>query len=373
MTTDRSGPIVEVLDDSAISGLAPEWDDLLADSEAPTVFLTWAWVSSWEETLGRNQRLVIAVARRPTDRLLVGIAPMAIERRIVGRVLAYRALQFAGSGVAASDHLDLVIRTGYEHVAEPLWSAVCAVRGWDVFALDGLRPGSRVAELMSRRSGFRARYVEHTTCPAVALPGSWEDYVASLGHHLRRNLKRYPRMLERDSGKPVTYRTALRPEDVDETIRGLASLHLATHAQQNTVSTFAADDVVKFHQLVATRFLAQGMLRLYRLDVGGSIAAAAYCFSYGGVVSFFQTGYDPNWGRYGPGRQVTGYAIRAAIEERAHRFDFLRGNEAYKMDWRAEPVFDERIWMPVSPIGRILIALRTVARRTTHRLDTPVR
>jgi CelD/BcsL family acetyltransferase involved in cellulose biosynthesis len=368
MTTDRDHPVVEVIDDADLVHLAEEWDDLLAHSEAPTVFLTWAWVSSWRETLGSNQRLLIATARRPADGLLVGIAPMTVERRVDGRLLRYRALQFAGAGAAASDHLDLIIRTGYEQVAVPLWSAIIEIGEWDVFALDGLRPRSRLANLMSRQPGYKARYIEPTQCPVLTLPDSWEEYEASLGRNLRRNLRRYARKLDFDSTEPVIQHTVVSPEEVDRTIRKLASLHVKAHAAAGTESSFAGDDVVQFHLLVAARFLDLGILRLHRLDVGTSIAAIEYCFSYGDVVSYFQTGYDLRWSRYGPGRQIMAHSIRAAIEEGATYFDFLRGDEEYKQAWGAELAFDERIWMPASALGRVVIPARAVARKAARKL-----
>lgn len=356
-----------VIDESSFADLADEWDDLLANCEAPTVFLTWAWVSSWRETLGRNQRLSIATARRPADGLLVGIAPMAVAHRVDGRLLRYRALQFAGAGTAASDHLDLMIRTGYEHIAEDLWAAIAELGGWDVFALDGLRPDSRLASLMSQVVGYTTRRVERMPCPVITLPDSWEAYEASLGRNHRRNLRRYARKLDDDAEGPVTLRIVTRPDDVDDTVRELASLHLKAHAAQGTKSSFAIDEVVEFHRLVAVRFLAAGMLRLFRLDIGTSAGAIEYCFSYRDTVAAFQTAYDPKWGRYGPGRRVVAEAIRIAIEEGAHRFDFLRGNEPYKEVWGAVPEFDERIWMPASPLGRVIIPLRAATRWTTGR------
>jgi CelD/BcsL family acetyltransferase involved in cellulose biosynthesis len=368
VTTDRDHPVIEIIDDDALVHLAEEWDDLLAHSEAPTVFLTWAWVCSWRETLGSEQRLLIATARRPADGLLVGIAPMTVERRVDGRLLRYRALQFAGAGAADSDHLDLIIRTGHEQVAAPLWSAIIEIGGWDVFALDGLRPGSRLASLMSLHPGYKARYIERRQCPLLTLPDTWEEYATSLGSNLRRNLRRYARKLDLESTEPVTQHTVVRPAEVDRTIRELASFHVEAHVAAGTESSFAGDDVIQFHLLVAARFLDLGMLRLHRLDVGTSIAAIDYCFSYGNVVSSFQTGYDPRWSRYGPGRRILGHSIKAAIEEGATHFDFLRGDEEYKQAWGADMVFDERIWMPASALGRVVIPARTVARRAARRL-----
>jgi CelD/BcsL family acetyltransferase involved in cellulose biosynthesis len=117
-----------------------------------------------------------------------------------------------------------------------------------------------------------------------------------------------------------------------------------------------------FHQRVAGEFLRRGRLRLHRLDVGGEPIAVIYCFRYGDVVSFYQTGYDARYGRYGPGRRIMAHAVASAIDEGARVFDFLRGDEPYKKGWGAESRHDDRILMPTSARGRAILAARGAVR-----------
>ena len=153
--TGRTAPPVPavhvVRDDAGLAALSAEWDRLLASSRVATPFLTWAWISAWRETLGRNAELRLAVARNPDDGSLVGIAPFAeTSDRKAG--IPHRVLRFMGSGRAAPDHLDLVVRTGHEAVAGPaLWAAV--------------QVGSRPE--------FRGKRV------AVVVPDSGERYVST--------------------------------------------------------------------------------------------------------------------------------------------------------------------------------------------------
>jgi CelD/BcsL family acetyltransferase involved in cellulose biosynthesis len=367
MTAAPDRPVVTVIDEASFATLGDEWDDLLEQSLAPTAFLTWAWVSSWRATVGKDLQLLVATARRPTDGLLLGIAPMAIERRTDGRMLRYRALQFIGGHAAAADHLDLIVRTGHEDVAAPLWAAITDAEDWDVYALDGLRPGSVVATLAGLSPGYGASRTDRTVCPVLPLPNSWEEYEAILGRKFRQNLRRFARNLERESAEKVTLRTVDRIDDVERTIQDLARFHQDAYQDRGSRSTFVRE-IVEFHRRVAIRFLERGMLRLYRLDIGPQAAAVEYCFAFGGTVSDFQGGYDRRWSRHGPGRLITSHAIRAAIEEGAHSFDFLRGNEAHKDDWRAQTAYDERIWIPVSPLGRVVVPLRFAARTFVRQL-----
>ncbi len=55
--------------------LAPQWNLLLKESAADTIFLTWEWVSNWWNVYGEDKKLRIMAVRDDTKGL-VAIAPM---------------------------------------------------------------------------------------------------------------------------------------------------------------------------------------------------------------------------------------------------------------------------------------------------------
>jgi CelD/BcsL family acetyltransferase involved in cellulose biosynthesis len=103
------------------------------------------------------------------------------------------------------------------------------------------------------------------------------------------------------------------------------------------------------------------------LSVGDDAIAAAYCFVYGGVAYFYQTAYDPQWARYGPGAAILAHAIKCAIEEGAREFDLLRGSEPYKLQWTHESRADLKAHLASTNKGRLLIPAYRVRRRLRDR------
>jgi CelD/BcsL family acetyltransferase involved in cellulose biosynthesis len=83
--------------------------------------------------------------------------------------------------------------------------------------------------------------------------------------------------------------------------------------------------------------LASGRLRLSWLELDGVPAAAEYHFADQATTYAYQGGVDPDRLADEPGRLSTILFLRAAIEQGHRRVDFLRGDEAYKAHWRAEP------------------------------------
>jgi len=352
----------DVTDDEALEALAPEWDRLLADSTAASPFLTWAWVSAWRRTLGDGHRLAVVAARHPGDGSLVGLAPFAVEERRAPGGLRYRALVFLGSGPAAPDHLDLMVARAFEAgVAAPLWGAVLRRSRPDLADLDGLRAGGLLEALVLRRRTDRRRFAEPIPCPHLPLPPTWAEYESGLGRNLRQNLRRYARRLEEEAPGPVTRRLVVRPEEIDPTLDDLARLHQQVRNAHGQAGAFRSPALKAFHHLAAYRFLEAGRLRLHRLDVAGKAIAVIYCVRQGDVVSFYTTGYDPAFARFGPGRDLMAHAIGAAIAEGATEFDFLRGDEAYKDQWGTRVRHDWRVVLPTGARGRLLVGGRKMA------------
>ena len=368
MTAIDRRPVIDfVTDDAALAALRPEWDELLADADGASIFLTHSWIDAWRNTVGSNVELLVGVARQASDGRLIGVAPFCVGSRKIGPA-PVRVLRMAGSGIAASDHLDLIVRHGHPHAAAALWSGAITRRDWDLVDLDGLRPNSHLARVVLRRAGDRSRFVTTNPCPVLELPETWEEYEASLRGSLRSNLGRYSRKLDRDTAGPVVERLVLDPAEAAETVERLAGVHQQIRTGRGDAGSFADPRMIAFHREAALRFLQAGRLRLHRLDVDGQMAAAISCFRHGDTVSFYTTGYDPALARYGPGRRIMAAAIRSAIDEGARRFDFLRGDEAYKRDWGATEAYDDRIRMPMGPRGNLLHEAAAMARRVRNGL-----
>lgn len=368
-TLDRRPALEAVSTGRGLEALRPEWDDLLADADGASIFATHAWVDAWHRTAGAAEELLVLTAREPERGLLLGVAPFSVATRRAGP-FRIRVLRMAGTTGAAGDHLDLVVRHGHPHVAAELWRFARQRRSWDLVDLDGLRPGSHLGRVMLRRRGDREAHVTRTACPVLHLPGTWEEYEASLGRNHRQNLRRYARKLDREAGGPVVERMVVAPDEVEETVAGLARMHQQVRTARGDRGSFADPAMVDFHTRVALRFLEAGRLRLHRLDVDGRMAAAISCFRHDETVSFYTTGYDPALSSYGPGRRIMAAAIRSAIDEGARRFDFLRGDEPYKRTWGAADAWDDRVRMPAGARGRAidlgLSAIRAV-RATVRR------
>ena len=178
----------------ALPGLAAldegRWNGLLDRSRLPSLFLTWQWQTEWSQAFAADRAQQILTATDP-DGSLVGALPLYEDgpgrHRIIG-------------GVDVSDYLDLIAVAGRE---EEIWQALLQHRAgqpgeWD---LHGIRAASAtVAALpaLAPAHGLRVTVERQDRCPVLALPKTWDEYLAKLSGKDRHELRRKMRRLERE-------------------------------------------------------------------------------------------------------------------------------------------------------------------------------
>ena len=99
---------------SAFAALGPEWTELLEASDSDGFFLTWEWLFTWWKHLAGSRQLFLLTVRSGEE--LVAIAPFALRPATLDRVPPLSCIELLGSGTAASDYLDVIVRRhiGYE-------------------------------------------------------------------------------------------------------------------------------------------------------------------------------------------------------------------------------------------------------------------
>jgi CelD/BcsL family acetyltransferase involved in cellulose biosynthesis len=93
---------------------AAQWNDLLARTGSPSVFLTWEWIEPWWEVFGAKFDLAVLFAEK--DGRLVGIAPLMTGPLLKGTGGGLmRALMFVGQrGDTLAEYLDFIVEPGRE-------------------------------------------------------------------------------------------------------------------------------------------------------------------------------------------------------------------------------------------------------------------
>jgi CelD/BcsL family acetyltransferase involved in cellulose biosynthesis len=313
--------IHEVFDEEGLLEVEPDWRALVDRTPHASPFQTWEWCFSWWKHLGRGH-LWVLLARRPDG--VAGILPLCVTRY---RGLPVRQLRFLGAPQA--DVQDAVIAD--EGCADAFCDHLHRRHArWDFLDLSDVALASPLVSRLCE-DGFAGRVAHHRVLPYIVLPSSFDAYLTTLDKRFRKKVAYERRRLGRDFS--VAFDT-VGGSDVEPTMDALFALHTARWQERWTTGAFADDRIRRFHREVARRFDERGWLRLHRIVIDGQTRAVLYAFRHGARVSYYLSGFDPAYAKYGLGTLLVAHAIEHAIGEGAREFDFLRGNEAYKYQWK---------------------------------------
>ena len=194
---------------------------------------------------------------------------------------------------------------------------------------------SLAAEVAARLAGreWTGTAIRTDVCPFARLGGhSWDSYLATLGAEHRYNVRRRLRNL---AGRfEVRFERAATDAERRAGLAEVVRLHRKRWEARGGRSTaFSTAAVLAFHEEASRLALERGWLRLFSLRLDGAPVSALYGFRYGRRFYFYQSGFEPEYGRHSVGLVTMALAIKSAIEEGAEEYDFLHGDEPYKFLW----------------------------------------
>ena len=361
------------------------WQRLQGLSPAATPFSGWTFHRAWWDAYGTTAHEQYLVCTRADDAdgspeaaAIVAIIPL-MHRHAVEPQDAATATHLRGHHAAegttvpptskvvffgASYHADyatiLAAPDDLPAASQALVQALLSPdtshgdQAWDAVDLRRLRDidPARVAleqafERAATEHGWSLCREQEDVCPVVTFPGDdWEAFLGTLGKKDRHEVRRKVRRLE-GAGEVTFEHVEPTPDAIDRFIE----LHQARWGAEGLFpDTEGGARSRRFvHRLAELETASppeDRCLQLGSLSVDGRPIFSAMGFDDGTSCYFYNAGMDPNARELSPG--VTGAAayLRDRIEAGRHRFDFLRGDEAYKYEWGA---VDE-------PIHRLLLA-----------------
>jgi CelD/BcsL family acetyltransferase involved in cellulose biosynthesis len=367
LSTRRNKPLrTEVLTSAGeFAVLEEEWEELYHDSPRATPFQSWAWLYSWWEFYGEGYELRL-VTVRDEEGLLIGLAPLMLERR-----LGLSRLLFVGTG--PTDYLDVLAREGWEtQVSEALVRTLRQMGSWQVADLQELRPEAAAWGLFEHWSGLRIS-VWQSNCPVVdAKP--WDELLASIKKSLRSSARQTLRRA-RDDG--------LRCELAGVEDAKAAARRLVTVSRQQWQSRWRETGpehwTSRFEahlEVAGRRVTARGLGAISEFWRDGEVVVSHFLvFGRDFVGAYLQGASQEALQRYQSSSLYIWDAMDVALSRNSKRLDLLRGEEPYKLRWSSGVVPNHRIILGRDPLSWApyagYYALRSKARRYVSSEDAP--
>ena len=296
-----------------------QWESLLSVCPANTLYLTPQWQEIWWDTYGQDREMAGFCIEEPEGSdSVMAIASLSRQNGVASLL----------GSPDTFDYNDFMIRPGYEARFFPQLLERLDSQGLGRLELYSLRESSptlRFLPDLARQSGYQVEVSEEDVAPGLDLPGSWDDYLASLSKKDRHELRRKFRRLELlDNWRSYTV-----TGEVEVTERLNDFLRLMRMSDPNK-SEYMTPERERFFRDMARRTAQLGLIKLYFLELEDRLAAASLCFDYGSTRLLYNSGHDPEFRYYSVGLLLNAICLRDAIEQGKTYFDFLRGSEPYK-------------------------------------------
>jgi CelD/BcsL family acetyltransferase involved in cellulose biosynthesis len=301
------------------------WQALHDATALRSPFLSWVWQSEWVRAFAPHERLEIRRVTDPAGRVL-GLLPLFEAEPGLFRLIG---------GVDVSDYLDVLAEAGREM---DVWAALLASRSparpvWDFHSVPAASPTVTRLSALAAEHGVDVTVAVEERCPILALPPTWEAYLAGLSGKQRHELTRKMRRLEREVPDARAVGLAARA-DVEARFDDFLTLHRQSRVGK---ARFMDERMEAFFRRVAAALAERDGFRLWLLDAPGGPLASFLCLEWEGTVGLYNSGFRPEAAALSPGLVLLAHIVRDAIERGKPRFDFLRGEERYKYDFGPTP------------------------------------
>jgi len=319
-------------DPEAFDILADEWQTLMTHAVHAPIFMRPDYQKLWWQHLGHGELRLVTIRDEATEKLL-GMASLFVNEG---------QLSFVGC-VDVSDYLDfLVDRVRCPEVYNAIIDFIATELQPDwqsayFCSLPHHSPTPRIVLDLAQSKGWTAEAEAEEVCPVITLAESWDDYLAGINkkqrHEIRRKLRRAENMAE------IRWYVIDNETDLtDEVLDTFIDLHQRSAPDKEA---FWDEDLETFFRALTRRIAELGWLKLYFVEINGTVASTLLCFDYNNEILVYNSGFDPDqFGHLSPGNIIVSYSIQHAIDLGRRRYDFLRGDEVYKFRFGAvaEPV-----------------------------------
>jgi CelD/BcsL family acetyltransferase involved in cellulose biosynthesis len=296
-----------------------KWNGLLSRNPKNTVFSSPTWQSAVaNEFVPAGQFRLITVTRGEE---LIAVVPLGLNT----------ASLLESPGRWVSDYLDPLVDA---NAADECWAIILELLNnlWD-WSVAGIRlqhirgdsPLRNILQTIAPKFGFEYEERTVTMAPYIPLPATWDEYLASLDGHERKEIKRKIRNAQ-TKGK-LQWLTLTTPDKMAPALeRALAGMRQA----ESEKADFTEEVLIGFLRRLCPKLSQQGDFYVQELWLDGKASAWLLCLRSAQGPMIYNTSYDFAQKQWSPGIVSFSLAIQDAISAGNPIFNLLRGGEEYK-------------------------------------------
>jgi CelD/BcsL family acetyltransferase involved in cellulose biosynthesis len=176
---------------------------------------------------------------------------------------------------------------------------------------------------------------EEERCPYLPIDGPWSVMVGRLSNSSRRLFRKQQSRLNRMHAESLRVRILENPQDEP----GLMAKLIALESQKRVHSELPQPFIAKYPEVFQSLFDTlgpRGWFYIALMEMGERPIAWQIWFRCGKKLWGFLTAYDHAFSRLSPGTMLVPAMIDYGFAHGYNEYDFMRGEESYKMRWTTD-------------------------------------
>jgi len=339
-----------IASEEALSHLQDDWNRLSEAADLPNVFTTFDWFRAWNQRFAREdrsgrRRLQVLVLKK--DGAVAGISPL-IRRRASRFGLVVRKVEFLGS---PADYNDFVLGDDPAGQSEAIVNFLVETTDeWDLVDLRNFRQeGNNIALIESglSRTSFLHRILPEARCPYFRIDANWSGMVNRFSRSSRHTLRNQQHRLERMRAEGLRVRIIENPQDESGLLDKLIVLDAQKRIRGQLVPPFIAAHRDVFQSLFDT-LGPRGWFYVALMELRDRPLAWQIGFRCGRKLWDLTKVHDHSFSQFSPGTMLFLAVLDYGFSHGYEEYDFLGGEEPYKMRWSAgcHETFRVLAWSP---------------------------
>jgi len=301
--------------------LLAEWERLFEGDDEATPFSSPAWARAWWRHWAGDSSPFIVTVRQ--DGRLVGLAPLVLGRRGPFRVLME-------AGRPPGNYWDVLSEPAVrDETGAAVMRELEARRAeWHALLLGGVREGS-ATERAVLAAGLPVRRRRPTPYPGIALPGTFDEYLAGLPRKRRKDLRRHLRRL--DDGR-LEIRHVRDAADLRAALDRWQDIRVRWWRERgkDMDPEHASARFLDFMRDAMAELVPAGLGEVWELRHDGAVVGVEVNLADSRCYYSWMGAYDPSVSHLGLGKLAIGESIRESIEAGRRYYDLMVGDEDYK-------------------------------------------
>lgn len=287
----------------------------------------------WQYNKNGNDLRILAASENGK---ILGIAPIYIENTRALKFIPFKVLKFLGGKI--SDFLDFLIDEdeNREIIFKALFDFAVNELGVDLFQFQQIKSSYPNFDLWQKYIDQNKNELSWTKeCLSLKLGdyNSYQDFYSRMNKSLKKTLKLSENRLNKN-GVDIQY--VFKKDIEEEDINIIADINikrqefLADKSEAKRFSYFISPQTRSF---IKDYFCSSDSTLLGYMKCNGKVISYTLSFLDKRIISFWSTGFDPDYDMYSPTKLLINEEIKSAFENNYEYFDFMRGNDKYKQQW----------------------------------------